>query len=256
VAAILRPVGIVQRFVLARIPETVPNASALKAPTLVTHRTARLPVRRSFAESADGVTTSLSESSREVGMVRVGLRRRAFVEALVGFPLGGLALSAQTSSPPVSKVAAGSGRANDIITLPGGDRIHVKVGSQDSGGALFMTEQPIERRGTGPPKHYREEQDEWFYGLAGEYVFEIGDQRFRLGPGDSVLGPRRVPHAFVYDGAGPGRILIGFTPAGRIEQFFRDLEKRGKYFGSGSPEDKELAHRLYGIVNVGPPLKL
>jgi hypothetical protein len=25
------------------------------------------------------------------------------------------------------KVAAGSGRANDIIKLPGGDRIHVKV---------------------------------------------------------------------------------------------------------------------------------
>jgi mannose-6-phosphate isomerase-like protein (cupin superfamily) len=104
--------------------------------------------------------------------------------------------------------------------------------------------------------HYHEEQDEWFYCLAGAYVVEIGDRRFRLGPGDSVLGPRRVPHAFVYDAAGPGRILIGFTPAGRIEQFFRDLEKRGEYFGNGSPEDKERARRLYGIVNVGPPLKL
>ena len=82
------------------------------------------------------------------------------------------------------------------------------------------------------------------------------DQRFRLAPGESVLGPRRVPHAFVYDGAGPGRMLIGFTPAVRIEQFFRDLEKRGEYFGNGTPVDKELVHRLYGIVNVGPPLKL
>ncbi|MCM3879531.1 MAG: cupin domain-containing protein [Vicinamibacterales bacterium] len=179
-------------------------------------------------------------------MVSVGLGRRAFVEALAGFPLGGAALSAQTSTPPVVKAAAGSGRANDIITLPGGDRIHVKVATQDSAGSLFMTEQPIERRGSGPPRHYHEEQDEWFYCLAGEYVVEIGNQRFRLGPGDSVLGPRRVPHAFVYDAAGPGR----------IEQFFRDLEKRGEYFGNGSPEDKELAHRLYGIVNVGPPLNL
>ena len=39
--------------------------------------------------------------------------------------------------------------------------------------------------------HYHEEQDEWFYCLVGEYVVEIGDQRLRLGPGDSVLGPRR-----------------------------------------------------------------
>jgi quercetin dioxygenase-like cupin family protein len=109
---------------------------------------------------------------------------------------------------------------------------------------------------TSSLRHYHEEQDEWFYCLAGAYVVEIGDQRFRLGPGDSVLGPRRVPHAFVDDGAGPGRILIGFTPAVRIEQFFRDLEKRGEYFGNGTPEDKELVHRLYGIVNVGPPLKL
>jgi quercetin dioxygenase-like cupin family protein len=189
-------------------------------------------------------------------MVSVGLGRRAFVEGLAGFTFGTVAVSAQAPAASVAKVAAGSGRANDIITLPGGDRVHVKVATQDSGGALFMTEQPIERRGSGPPRHYHEEQDEWFYCLAGEYVVEIGDQRFRLGPGDSVLGPRRVPHAFVYDGAGPGRILIGFTPAGRIEQFFRDLEKRGEYFGNGSPQDKEQVHRLYGIVNVGPPLKL
>ena len=184
------------------------------------------------------------------------LDRRAFVEALVVLPLGGSALSGQTPPPPSVKVAAGSGRANDIIKLPGGDTVYVKVSTQDSGGALFMTEQPIDRRGSGPPKHYHEEQDEWFYCLSGEYVVEIGEQRFRLAPGESVLGPRRVPHAFVYDGTGPGRILIGFTPAVRIEQFFRDLEKRGEYFGNGSLADKELVHRLYGIVNVGPPLKL
>src|SRR5262245_16701564 len=59
-------------------------------------------------------------SFSEVGMASVGLGRRAFVEALVAVPFGSVALSAQTSSPPVVKVAAGSGRANDIIKLPGG----------------------------------------------------------------------------------------------------------------------------------------
>ena len=93
-------------------------------------------------------------------MVSVSLGRRAFVEALVAFPFGSAAPSTQTPSTPTVKVSAGSGRANDIIKLPGGDIIHVKVATQDSGGALFMTEQPIERRGSGPPRHYHEEQDE------------------------------------------------------------------------------------------------
>ena len=44
---------------------------------------------------------SPSEPSPEVGMVRVSLGRRAFVEALVAVPLGGVALSAQASSAPV-----------------------------------------------------------------------------------------------------------------------------------------------------------
>ena len=60
-------------------------------------------------------------------MVTVGLGRRAFVEALAAVPFGRIAPPAQTPRAPVVKVAAGSGRANDIIKLPGGDLIHIKV---------------------------------------------------------------------------------------------------------------------------------
>jgi quercetin dioxygenase-like cupin family protein len=187
-------------------------------------------------------------------MIETRLPRRSLFKSLFTIPF---ALAAQsTPNLGVAKVDAGEDRSGKVIKLPGGDLLYVKVSTQDSGGALFMTEQPIERRGFGPPKHYHDDQDEWFYCLAGEYVFEIGDKRFRLAQGDSVLGPRRVPHAFVYDGTGPGRLLVGFTPAGRMEKFFRDLEKRGEYFGNGTAKDKEIARREYGIVNVGPPLKL
>lgn len=185
------------------------------------------------------------------------LKRRSLFKSILALPIGLAAQSPRVSpSLGVAKVAAGADRFNNVIKLPGGDLLYVKVATQDSGGALFMTEQPIERRGVGPPKHYHEAQDEWFYCLAGEYVVEIGDKRFRLVAGDSVLGPRRVPHAFAYDSTGPGRLLVGFTPAGRMEQFFRDLESRGRYFGNGTPADRETARREYGIVNVGPPLTL
>jgi quercetin dioxygenase-like cupin family protein len=183
--------------------------------------------------------------------------RRSFFQSLLTLPFGLAQTSQRTSADPrVVKIAAGADRFNDVIKLPGGDLLYVKVATEDTAGAFFMTEQPINRKGVGPPKHYHEDQDEWFYCLAGEYVVEIGDQRFRLTPGDSALARRRVPHAFVYDGVGTGRLLIGFTPAGRMEQFFSDLARRGKYFGNGTPEERETAKREYGIVNVGPPLSL
>ena len=82
-----------------------------------------------------------SQIGRNAIMVSFGLKRRQFVEALVASSFGGVALSAQTPGPPVMKVPDGSGRVNDIITLPGGDRIHVKVSTHDSAGALFTTDQ-------------------------------------------------------------------------------------------------------------------
>lgn len=129
----------------------------------------------------------------------------------------------------------------------------IKIASQDAGGAFFLTEQPSGQRG-GPPKHFHIAEDEWFYYLAGDYTVEVGNQLHELKPGDSVLGPRGVPHAFAFVGNAPGRLMVRFTPDGRVEPFFRDLDARGKYFGTGTDEDRDTAKQRYGIVNVGPPL--
>jgi quercetin dioxygenase-like cupin family protein len=190
-------------------------------------------------------------------MADLDLRRRSIFKAMLATPLG-LFADQQNVAPRAGgiRVGAGADRFDDVRKLPGGDLLYVKVATQDTNGAFYMTEQPIARRGSGPPKHYHEAQDEWFYCLAGEYLFEIGDERFRLATGESALAPRRVPHAFVYDAPDTGRLLVGFTPAGRMEQFFRDVEKRGQYFGAGTAADKETARREYGIVNVGPPLSI
>jgi quercetin dioxygenase-like cupin family protein len=187
--------------------------------------------------------------------VEGGIPRRSFLGSAIALPFG-VAVQSPPANPTVEKVGANAGRRGEALKLPGGDLLYIRVATADTGGGLFVTEQPIQRRGSGPPKHYHEDVDEWFYCLAGEYVVEIGNERFRLAAGESVLGPRRVPHAFVYDGLGTGRMMVGFTPAGRMERFFRDLEKRGEYFGNGTAADKERARKDYGIVNVGPPLTL
>lgn len=190
----------------------------------------------------------------EVAVSKGTIRRRSFLGAMAALPAGVLA---QPQTPDLSgvgvRVAAGEGRFGRTLKLPDGSPLFIKVASQDTGGAFFLSEQPSGQKG-GPPKHYHLEEDEWFYCLAGEYIVEVGSRRYELNPGDSVLGPRRIPHAFAFVGSTPGRLMVGFTPAGRVEQFFRDLDARGTYFGTGTNEDRDAARQRYGIVNVGPPL--
>lgn len=133
-------------------------------------------------------------------------------------------------------------------TLP----ITYKVSSQDTGGNLLIVEQNNTRKG-GPPKHLHYRQEEWFYVIGGEYVVEIGDVKHRLGPGDSVLAPRKVPHTWAYVGEGPGKLLIAFQPAGKMEAFFAEATRLTRL-----PEPAELAplFAAHGMRLTGPPLKV
>ena len=103
----------------------------------------------------------------------------------------------------------------------GFSHIDFKVTAQDSPD-LFVLENIFHRKG-GPARHLHVEQDEWFFVIEGEFIFEVGEQRMRLKPGDSLFAPRKVPHVWAYVGDGRGRILIAFTPAGKMEAFFREV---------------------------------
>ena len=116
------------------------------------------------------------------------------------------------------------------------------------GGGLLVLENTFHAKG-GPPRHLHLDQDEWFYALEGEFAIEVGDQRQTLRRGDSVLGPRRVPHVWAHVGDGRGRILIVFTPAGKMEAFFREVTKADAM----PPQDPALWH-VHGLELLGPPL--
>ncbi|MBL0174347.1 MAG: cupin domain-containing protein [Ignavibacteria bacterium] len=127
--------------------------------------------------------------------------------------------------------------------------IDFKVTGAGSNG-LFVLENIFHAKG-GPARHLHVAQDEWFYVLEGEFLFEIGEERFRLKPGDSVLGPRMVPHVWAHAGDGRGRILVAFTPAGSMEAFFREVTKADAM----PPQDPAL-WRAHGMELLGPPLSL
>lgn len=157
-------------------------------------------------------------------------------------------MQSQSGSPSskVVRVAAGGDRFGERRGL-GINTIDFKVATQDSSDT-FIIEMTIWERG-GPPRHIHPHQDEWFYLIEGEFAFEIGDEKFTLKAGESMLAPRGVPHVWAYIGDARGKMLIAFMPAGKMEAFFRETTKANVM----PPRDPALWRR-YDMEVVGPPL--
>lgn len=154
------------------------------------------------------------------------MKRRSFLKAASAvFPAAGLQafafgqMPATPSSDQVHFVANGQDWFGEHRSR-GYSSIQFKVIPRETGDGLFIIEHANLTKG-GPPLHLHLHQEEWFYVMEGEVIFQIGDQRYKMHGGDSVLGPRGIPHAFSSVGEKPGRMLIAFTPAGKMEQFFR-----------------------------------
>jgi len=128
--------------------------------------------------------------------------------------------------------------------------LSIKVTTADSNGALLVGEIAHHAKG-GPPRHLHRDQDEWFFVTEGEYIVEIGDQRYRLGPGESAFGPRGIPHCWVNVSEGSGRIAFVFTPAAQAEAFFLEITKANAM----APTDPAF-WLPFGMELVGPPLKV
>ncbi|MCC7448639.1 MAG: cupin domain-containing protein [Anaerolineae bacterium] len=151
--------------------------------------------------------------------------------------------------PPVIRVAAGADRFGEHRGL-GVSVIQFKVTPQDGSGLLIL-ENTFHAKG-GPARHLHYDQDEWFYAAEGEFIIEVGQERYPMKPGDSLLAPRQVPHVWAYVGNGPrGRMLITFMPAGKMEAFFREVTKANAM----PPQDPAL-WRAHGMELVGPPLSV
>ena len=185
------------------------------------------------------------------------MQRRSFLQlALAALPSSLLAQVPDT--PPTAKavrVDAGKDREGQTRAIGISDTTY-KVLTQDTGGALFTLEQLNKKRG-GPPRHLHYTQDEFWYVLEGEYLFEIGTERFHLKAGDCILGPRNVPHAWAFVGDSIGRVLISFTPAGKMEAFFNTYYPPGSKPGAyASTTSTPAPMGPFGMELAGQPIKL
>ena len=160
----------------------------------------------------------------------------------------GNTLKPQTDNPNTHRVVAGQDQFKEYRGL-GVSAITFKLTPKDSGG-VFIIENTFYEKG-GPARHLHYDQDEWFYAVEGKFILEIGQDKFTLNSGDSVLAPRKIPHVWAYIGGNRGRMLIAFMPAGKMEAFFREVTKANAM----PPQDPELWHS-HGMELLGPPLKV
>ena len=147
-------------------------------------------------------------------------------------------------------VQAGCDRFQEQRKVFGSRVIDFKVSALDTNGGLCIFE-IIDALKGGVARHLHHEQEEWFYVLESEYIIEIGDERYKLGPGDSVLAPRKVPHVWAHVGEGMGKQLIALQPAGEMEAFFGELSK---IEGVPQPEVMRSLFSTHGMEMTGPPL--
>ena len=177
------------------------------------------------------------------------LDRRSLLRAVTALPFASWLASAEDGTQAVQVVQAGADRTGQAHkAVRAGSHLDFKVLTRETNGAMFVMENRNMTRG-GPPRHVHFEQDEWFYLIeGGEVMMEIGEQKLRLKPGDSVLGPRNVPHVWACIGEQPGRMVIAFSPAAKIESYFEETSKPGANLND--PQRYEA----HGMKLLGPPL--
>jgi DNA-binding transcriptional MerR regulator/uncharacterized cupin superfamily protein len=155
-------------------------------------------------------------------------------------------------------VAAGKDRFDEHI-LPGGEPVDCKLSAKDTGGAMCVFEVTA-----GWPRHLHYDQDEWLYVVDGQVEFEVGEKRFRAGSGESVFIPRKVAHVWSPVGDDPARIINVYQPAGKMEEFFRQigsfhaLPTREQVISNSYSDEQVAAMRqmfeAFGMELLGPPL--
>ena len=135
------------------------------------------------------------------------------------------------------------------------------VTAEQTDGALSVSEAWVQP-GAEPPLHVHSREDETFYVLEGEAVFQRGPDRVTLRAGESILLPRGVQHGFAVVGA-LTRLLTVYTPGGLEEAFRAGSERLSERKLPPLPEGPPPAEAVdaivqafaaHGVEFVGPPL--
>jgi len=127
-----------------------------------------------------------------------------------------------------------------------------KISSKDTDGDLAVFEQNGFTPKGGPPLHIHPYQDEFFYIINGEYLFQVGEDKYQMKSGDTIFLPRNVQHAFLQLSE-RGKVIVSYIPAGKMEDFFKTTDS---WTSPPTLKEIEKAFQDHDMKVVGPPLKI
>jgi quercetin dioxygenase-like cupin family protein len=179
-------------------------------------------------------------------------RRKFIIASAAALPL--LALGQKIKiNPTRSKkgfvVKANESRFNEKTIIGGKNPNNIKVSSKDMNNDLTVFEYIGNEKG-GPPLHVHPHQDEIFFIVEGDYLFQVGTEKHNLKTGDTIFLPRTIPHTFAQLSE-TGKMFFLFQPSGKMEDFFRAIANLT------SPPTPEQGAKLFSdhdMKVVGPPL--
>ncbi len=132
----------------------------------------------------------------------------------------------------------------------------------DEGADGISVLESLAPHGESPPLHVHQTEDEIFHVLEGELRVRAGDTEVRIGAGETILGPKGVPHTYRVESREGARWLV-ITERGDFERFVRAQSRPAEQpelptpQGPPTPEQADAlaaTAREHGIELVGPPL--
>lgn len=160
---------------------------------------------------------------------------------------------AQAASPHAFVVEKGADRVGKLLSVVG-DELRIKISSRDTNGAFAVAEDLTPPNG-GPPLHRHFEQDEWWYILEGQFLFEVDGEQIHAGPGATVFAPKGSAHTFQNVGTTTGRTVVTVVPGG-LDLFFEEVDATLAPDAPLDPVEVDALFRKHGMEMLGPPLAL
>ncbi len=142
------------------------------------------------------------------------------------------------------------GAAAEVVGNPTA-KIKLLADSSATGGVLSTVHVTLEKGADGARPHRHDRSAEMFYVIGGVVQLLSGSEIVRAAPGDVIVVPPGVAHAFSAERGSGAEILIVIAPGVERFEYFRQLTRIAQ--GKQPPESLREVQDLYDTYFLNSP---